>query len=183
MQALSGISSNHVDFAARLARVEENIASARQLLWVGVDEVYSMPRRARKVRVTGLRGLVQNAIYPLSMMAAVVLGAVSHGIGQIARFHVQGLPDLHGNPDIETLGQVTLGIVISMALGYVFKLQSKSFMTLKSAGAVIGMLFMHNAVHLYPKAFAVMTSAMWVNQVVSQTRPHSMLWRGISFVF
>ena len=180
MQALS---PNHSDFLARAARVEQNLAGARQLLWVGVDEVYSMPRRERTLQVSGFRAFVGNAMYPVSMVAAVVLGAVSHCIGQIARFHVQGLPDLKANPDIETLTQVILGIVISIALGYVFRLQSKSFTTLKSAGAVIGVLFMHNAVHLYPKLFAQATSALWVNQIISHTAPHSMLWRGISFVF
>ena len=180
MQALS---SNQADFADRLARIEQNIADARQLLWVGVDEVYSLPLRVRKARVTGFQALLQNAMYPLAMVAAVVLGAVSHCIGQIVRFRVQGLPDLNANPDIEMLGQVILGIAISMILGYVFRLHSRSFMSLKSTGVVFGVLFMHNAVHLYPAVFARLTSAMWTNQVISHTQPHSMLWRGISFVF
>lgn len=183
MQALSGISANHADFAARAARVEKNIAGARQLLWVGLDEVYSLPRRERKPRVTGLRAVVQNALYPFSMVAAVVLGFVSHGIGQVARYHVQGLPDLNANLDIESLVQMILGIMIAMALGYVFRLQSKSFMTLKSTGVILGVLLFHNAVHLFPEAFSAVTSPMWVNQIVSHTQAHSLLWRGISFVF
>lgn len=180
---MNAISPNHADFLARAARVENNIAGARQLLWVGMDEVYSMPRRERKVRVTGFRAFVRNAMYPVSMVAAVVLGAVSHCIGQITRFHVQGLPDLKANPDIEMLIQVILGIVISMALGYMFRLHSKGFTTLKSTGAVIGVLFLHNAVHQFPQMFAQATSALWVNQMISHTQAHSMLWRGISFVF
>jgi hypothetical protein len=48
---------------------------------------------------------------------------------------------------------------------------------------VVGVLFGHNAVHLYPKLYAALTSEMWVNQVVTHTKLHSMLWRGISFVF
>lgn len=180
---MEAISANHADFAARVGRVERNIAEARQLLWVGVDEVYAMPRRERKPRVSGFRAVVQNALYPVSIVAAVVLGAVSHGIGQVLRYHVQGLPDPKANPDIETLVQVILGIVISICLGYVCRLQSKSFMTLKSTGVVLGVLFFHNAVHLAPQAFAAVTSPMWANQVVSHTQAHSMLWRGISFVF
>ena len=180
---MQAISTNHSDFVARAARVEKNVTEARQLLWVGVDEVYSMPKRERKAQITGLRAVLTNAMYPVSMVAAVVLGAASHCIGQIARFHAQGLPNLNANPDIETLGQVILGIVIALALGYVFGLHSKTFTTLKSTGVVIGVLFMHNAVHLYPRVFAAATSGLWVNQVVSHTQPHSMLWRGISFVF
>ena len=180
---MPAISQNHSDFAARVARVEQNIADARQLLWVGVDEVYSVPRRERKARLGGIKALARNAGYPLSMVAAVTLGAVSHAIGQVGRYHVQGLPDLNANPDIETLIQIIVGTAIAIALGYVFGLQSKNFMTLKSTGAVIGVLFLHNAVHLCPKLFAALTSPMWVNQVVSHTRVGSMLWRGISFVF
>ena len=180
---MNALTPNHSDFRARAARVENNIAGACQLLWVGVDEVYAVPRRERKARITAFRALVQNAVYPASILAAVVLGAVSHAIGQIARYHVQGLSNQAANPDIETLAQVILGIVIAMALGFVFRLHSKSFTTLKSTGVLIGVLFLHNAVHLYPKGFAVLTSPMWVNQVVTQTEAHSMLWRGISFVF
>ena len=180
---MNAISQGHPDFAARLARIEQNIAEARQLLWVGVDEVYSLPRRERKPRVSGFRAALQNAMYPLSIVAAVMLGAVSHAIGQVARYHVQGMPDLNANPDIETFVQIILGIGIAIALGYMFWLHSKSFMTLKSAGVVVGVLFLHNAVHLYPKLFAAVTSPMWVNQVVSDAKVGWMLWRGISFVF
>lgn len=180
---LNAISQNHSDFAARVQRVERQSAASIQLLFVGVDEVHAMPRGNRKPRQTRGQVFVGNLLYPLSMVAAVILGAVSHMIGQVIRFHVQGLPDLNANPDIETLVQIILGIVISMGLGYTLGLNSKAFLTLKSAGVVAGVLLGHNAVHLAPKAFAAVTSGMWVNQVVSTTHAHSILWRGITFVF
>ncbi|MEO8242969.1 MAG: hypothetical protein ABI832_11680 [bacterium] len=179
---MTAMSQNHADFAARLARVQRNADSATQMLFVGVDEAYQMPRRERKARRSRGATLLHNILYPFSLVAAVALGTVSHGIGQVARYQVQGLPDLKANPDIEMLVQVILGISISMLLGYALRLHSKSFTTLKSTGVVIGVLFFHNAVHLYPQEFAAVTSEMWVNQLVHHTLPYSMLWRGISFI-
>ena len=37
---MDATSQNHLDFAARVARIQGNIASAQQLLFVGADEVY-----------------------------------------------------------------------------------------------------------------------------------------------
>ena len=178
---MQAISQNHSDFAARLARIERNIASSTQLLFVGVDEVYQMPRRDRKPKPSRGRVLVSNVLYPVSMVAAVALGAVSHALGQVARYQVQGMPDLKANPDIESLVQIILGIIISMVLGYFLGLNSRAFTTLKSTGVVIGVLFMHNAVHLYPKLFAALTSEIWVNQIVQHTKLYSIMWRGICF--
>lgn len=180
---VDALSQNQADFAARVARIERQSAASIQLLFVGVDEVHAMPRGNRKPRLTRGQVLFGNLLYPLSMVSAVVLGAVSHMVGQVIRFHVQGLPDQNANPDIETLVQIILGIVISMVLGYAFALNSKAFLSLKSAGVVTGVLFGHNAVHMVPKLFAAVTSDMWVNRVVTTTDRASMVWRGISFVF
>ena len=179
---MDAASQNHLDFVARLARVKHNLASSRQLLFVGVDEVYSMPRRDRKSKPSTGKALLGNVMYPVSMVAALALGAVSHGLGQVARFHVQGMPDLSANPDIEMLVQIMLGIVISMILGLALRLNSREFTALKSVGVVLGLLIFHNAVHLWPRHFAALTSELWVNQIVSHTKPFSIVWRGISFL-
>lgn len=180
---MDAISQNHLDFATRVQRIERQSAASIQLLFVGVDEVHALPRGTRKPRPSRGQVVVGNILYPLSMATAVVLGAVSHMVGQVVRFQLQGLPDLNANPDIETLVQIILGIVISMGLGYALGLNSKAFLSLKSAGVVVGVLFGHNAVHAMPRVFAAVTSEMWVNQVVSTTEARSMLWRGISFMF
>ena len=156
---MNAISQNHSDFVARVARIERQSAASVQLLYVGVDEVYAMPRGNRKPKATRGQLFLGNLLYPVSIVGAVVLGAVSHMVGQVIRFHVQGLPDLKANPDIETLVQICIGIVISMVLGYALGLGSKALLSLKSAGVVVGVLFGHNAVHLIPKLFAALTSA------------------------
>lgn len=177
---MDAASQNHLDFVARLARVKHNLASSRQLLFVGVDEVYSMPRRDRKPRPSTVKALLGNVMYPVSMVAALALGALSHGLGQVARFHVQVMPDA-ASPDIEMLVQVMLGIVIAMVLGLALRLNSTAFTMLKSVGVVLGLLMFQNAVHLWPRHFAALTSEPWVTQIISHTKPFSILWRGISF--
>ena len=180
---MNTISQGHSEFAARIARIESGAATYRQLLFVGMDEVYQVPLRVRKIRESSAKALVRNAIYPVSLVLALVLGAVSQGLGQIARYHIQGLPDLNANPDIEMAVQVVLGFAIAMVLGYLMGLRSNQLATLKIIGVVLGILLFHNAVHAYPELFAIPTSKIWVNQIVANTLAHSILWRGISIPF
>jgi len=180
---LEAISQNHLDFAARIVRIEQGMAASTQMLFVGVDEAYVMPRRERKPRPSRGRVLVGNLMYPVSLVAAVLLGAVSHGVGQVVRFHAQGLPDLKADPDIETLVQIMLGVAIALVAGWMLRLNCRASVTLQSVGAVLGVLFGHNAVHLWPKPFAALTSEMWVDQLVAQTGFQSLMWRGTGFMF
>ena len=180
---MQAISQNHLEFAARIARIESGVAASKQLLFVGIDEVYHVPLRVRKVKQSGLKALLRNVMYPVSLVLAVTLGAVAHGLGQIARYQIQGLPDLNANPDIEMVVQVVLGFAIALVLGYLTGLRSKQLATLKSVGVVIGLLFFHNAVHAYPDFFGILASKIWVNQIVAHTQAHSILWRGISIPF
>ena len=172
----------HHIFAQRVARINAAAASSKQLLFVGVDEVYSIPIKPRQVVLSPLRAMFGNVMYPLSLILAVIVGALGHGAGMVIRYYVQGLPDLNANPDIEMVVQVVLGFSIAMVLGYILGLRSSSLTTLKSAGSALGVLFFHNAVHMFPQVFAVLTSGIWVNQMVTHTHPHSILWRGISFM-
>jgi hypothetical protein len=179
---MDAMTENHLDFAARIARIEKGVSSATQLLYVGVDEVYAMPRRDRRPKPSQGKVLITNVLYPVSLVAAVILGAVSHGIGQVARFYVSGVPDLKANPDVEMLVQIILGVAISMVLGFALGLNSRAFTTLKSIGVICGMLFFHNAVHIWPRHFAALTSELWVNQMVTHTKEFSLMWRGITFL-
>ena len=172
----------HQVFAQRVARINAAASSAKQLLFVGVDEVYSVPIKPRQIVASPIRALFGNLMYPVSLVMAVIVGAISHGIGMVIRYQVQGLPDLSANLDIEMVVQLVLGFSIAMVLGYVLGLRSNSLTSLKSAGAALGVLFFHNAVHMYPQVFAMLTSELWVNQMITHTHPHSILWRGISFM-
>ena len=169
-------------FQRRLKRLTDGEAP-RNVLWVGTDEYFEIPAKAKKRSPRGLAALVANAVYPVSVLAAVGLGVVAHGLVLMMRYQIQGLPDPKANPDIEMGAQLAMAFALSMVLGHFVGLRTKNFTSLKSLGAALGLLFFHNLVHLYPQAFDVLFSKSWVNYMVQHTHAHSMVWRGISFVF
>lgn len=169
-------------FQRRLRRYQSGEVP-RQVIFVGTDESYAIPPRKRVVKRSGLGGLVRNALYPISMASAVALGFMAHGVVQVARYHLQGMPDPQANPDIEMVAQVVMGFALAMVLGYFTGLRSRELTPLKSMGAALGVLLFHNLVHAFPHAFDLICSKMWVNYVVTHTKAHSLVWRGISFVW
>ena len=179
---MHAVSDSHYDFALRLKRIEASAVARTQRLFVGEDESYIVPRRNRVVKQTGLAALLGNAMYPVSLVLAVVLGVLAHAAGMIIRFYLQGLTNWKANPDLEMVKQVVLGYALAMVFGYLLGLRSSTLTPLKSLGAGLGVLFFHNAVHLYPQVFARLTSELWVSQMMAHTHAHSLLWRGISFV-
>ena len=172
----------HYDFSLRLKRIEASAKARTQRLFVGEDESYLVPRRTFVVQQSGMAGMLGNAAYPISMVLAVLLGIAAHASGMVMRFYVQGLINWKANPDLEMLEQLVLGYALAMVFGYLLGLRSSTLTPLKSLGAALGVLFFHNAVHLYPQGFARLTSELWVSQMLAHTHAHSMLWRGISFV-
>lgn len=179
---MQAISTTHHDFSLRLKRIEASSIARTQRVFVGEDESYILPRHVWKVRRSGLGALIGNAAYPISMVIAVLLGITAHAMGMILRFYLQGLTDWKASPDIEMLKQLVLGYALAMVFGYLLGLRSSVLTPLKSLGVATGVLFFHNAVHLYPQVFAKLTSALWVAQMIDHTKVHSVLWRGISFI-
>jgi hypothetical protein len=172
-------------FQRRLQRVTSGRAP-KHVIWVGSNEAYAMPERARPGRKAGRRAgggsVLRNAIYPLARVWALVLGFLSYGLEQVARYQVSGLPDPTANPDMDMVVQVIGAFAIAMVLGHFLGLRGRNFSSLKSLGAALGLLAFHNLVHVYPQVFDRLTSPMWVTYVVTHTKAHSLVWRGISFV-
>ena len=170
---MNAISQNHSDFADRVARIEQQSAASVQLLFVGVDEVYVMPRGNRKPRASRGQLVFGNLLYPLSIVSAVILGAVSHMIGQVMRFHIQGLPDLKANPDIETLVQICVGIAISVVLGYGMGLGSKAFLLTSPAPqaiAFIGIEWVSGLLWFLGKTYAFVFLFVWMRGTLPRVR-------------
>ncbi len=175
---MNAATQNHMDFAARLARIDLGVAQSTQMLFVGTDESYVMPRRDRKPRVSRGRALVGSVMQPFWQATAIAVGAVAHGLGQVLRFHVQGLPEAAMNPDLDMAVQVAVGFGLAFSLGYVLQLKARAMAAFLLAGVVAGLLFGHNAVHLWPNRFAAMTSDTWVQQQITGAPMVSLAWRG-----
>ena len=169
-------------FQRRLKRLTEGEVP-RNVLWVCTDEYFEVPVKAKTLKPRGMKALVANALHPFSVLAAVALGVASHGLVLMARYQIQGLPDPKANPDIEMLAQLVMAFALAQVLGHFVGLRDRNLTTMKSLGAAIGLLFFHNLVHMYPQMFDILCSKSWVNYVTTHTHAHSMVWRGISFVF
>lgn len=177
------IIDQQAEFASRLQRIAERARNHTQTIFVGEDEVYDIQRGTRKSKPSSLLSGLGNAFYPVSLALAVVLGALSHAMGMVLRFHVKGLKPWSDSPDIEMLVQIVLGFCLALVLGHFLRLRSTTHTPLKLFGAGLGVLLFHNAVHQWPELFASLTSPLWVSKVCAVTKAHSLLWRGISFPF
>lgn len=171
---MTSISDTQAEFSARLARIEAGNRARTQRVFVGTDESYTVPRHSRVGKVRPKRRLSGLVQAPL----ALGLGLAAEALGVILRFHAQGLPDLQASPDQEMAIAAGLGLMLALALALLLRLRSKGMLL---PGVVLGLLFLHNAVHLWPQEVAQLTSQPFVAQVMAQTKPHSLLWRGVSY--
>ncbi len=177
-----GMSAHQIEFADRIARIEAGSAASRFTLYVGVDESYVIGRRETK-RAQGLGELARNAAYPLSMIAALLLGMISYAAGRLLQFRLNGMPDPTINPNTVMVSEAVIGFAIAVVTGFLLHLRGKELTSVKSAGVVMGSLFFHNVVHAFPQLFEMAFSPMWVSRVLTTTEAGSLLWRGISFTF
>ncbi len=180
-----GVSPGHADFARRVARINSGVASSKRTLFVGVDESYVIPvgfgRAGKAGNVSG--GTLRNALEPLSLILAFGLGVVAHGLAMVARFHLVGLPKVKATPDLEMLTQFVLGFLLALVCARALRLRGSSQQLARSIGVVAAVLLFHNIVHAYPEETGRVFSPLWVADVVTSTKPHSFLFRGLSFAF
>jgi len=177
------MSPQQLEFSARIARINAGAMNTRTTVYVGVDDAFSFLPKARVMRGEGLVGAMQNAGYPLAFAASVLIGTVAHALTVYFRFKLTGLPDPTADPTVEMSVTLVSGFVTALVLGYLSGLSSRATVAMKFLGVVLGMLFFHNAVHAWPQVFEPMFSTVWVNQIVTSTEAHSLLFRGISFTF
>jgi hypothetical protein len=174
-------------FQRRLNRLQSGKVS-RNVLWVGEGESHALPMRdRRRAPERRSRRLVGVILYPLTEVLALATGFAGYGAALVARFqlqaHVPAVADLKLDPDLDMAVQVAAGFVLALVLGGLIGLRGPALISVKALGVVAGLLLFHNLVHLYPHLFELATSKAWVAQVLAQTRPHSLFWRGTSLVF
>lgn len=175
-------SPGHADFARRVARINSGAASSKRTLFVGMDETYVIPVKPGKARKSAGSSL-SNAMVPLSLILAFGIGAVAHGLAMVARFHLIGLPKVKASPDMEMLTQFVLGFLLALVCAKALKLKDPAQQVARSLGVVAAVLLSHNLVHAYPEEAGRVFTPLWVADVVTSTKPHSLLFRGLSFTF
>jgi hypothetical protein len=167
------------DYAARLARVQTGGLGCNRTIFVGLDEAYYIPARD-KAKPRAARNLLINLVYPLGFGLALGLGLLSDAIGRLLRFAL--MPQLRPEPVNEMLINAATGIAVGLLLANLCRLKTTQHRVLLIVGVLVGGMTFHNLVHAAPQVFNRMFSPLWVAEVLRRTQPHSLLFRGISFV-
>ena len=176
------MSARHAEFHDRLARIQSGAGFTKATVYVGLDQAFSYTPPNRR-RNNGLGDVIANAGYALSFPFCMMMGFLAHGFERYASYVLSGMPDPQANIDVEMVKIAVTGSAIALVATYLMGLRDHRLLVAKLLGVAIGMLFFHNAVHLWPHVFEAAFSPRWVAQVTSHTEYSSIYWRGITFPF
>lgn len=165
------------EFASRLSRIESGVGSSKTTLYVGMDESYAVSYRQRGQN----GGASDRGSGRLMKVAfAALIGVAANIAARWTDFALNGLSDGTESVDGVLIAQFVMALVAASILGMVFGIGVRAFAVARVFGIVVGMVGLHNLVHVYPKQFEVVFSNAWVSQIVSTTATPSVLWRGAS---
>jgi|GEM_PF-2492662 len=176
------MSTQQATFQDRLCRIQSGQGFTKSTVYVGLDSAFTYVPPSRRGTV-GLSQVVRNAGYALSFPFCMALGFLCHVFERYATFQLNGMPDPLANPDIEMLRMGLLAFAMTVVIAHFMGMRDRGLLVPKLLGVATGMLFFHNAVHLWPKLFEPVFSTIWVSGITSSTEPSSIVWRGLSFPF
>lgn len=160
-----------MDNAARVADFQaraQALTQARQA---------ANPRSRSRLRPS----LWENAKYPASIVMAFALGLFAVALSRYVRYHLQGGSLTGEDTDLILMIDGGLAAMVGFAIRQMFRFEAKVFITSHTVGIVAMIVAMHNLVHYAPDAFAAVYSPDWVEQVIAETPPNSIIFRGMVF--
>lgn len=173
--------TNQEEFAARLARVRNGGAHTKATIFVGQDEQHLIRREAPQQQSKS-REVASNALYPLSLAGAFVLGLFAVALGYYARFQfMAGQATLSDDADLEMAISGVIGMMLSFVLAQIFRLTSKEHKGLQGAGVFVMICAFHNFAHWAPGPMSVLFSPEWVANIQTEAPPNSAKFRGVYF--
>lgn len=170
------------DFADRLERIKARAPNTNGTIFVGLDGRFAPPERKARHNSPS-SDLLRNAAYPLSLLAAFFLGAAASAVGRFARFALEKGPQIKPDPDMDMILNGVIGILISLILSQFIRMRTREHAAIQSLGVFAMLLGFHNLVHWQPEIFVKLFSQLWVTDILTTTKPSSILFRGITFDF
>ena len=160
-------------------------AEARCTGWTlaNMDETSAFQERA--ARVSARRAKVpepsqrrfavymENASYPLAILACFVIGVVTIVFLRWIRFQISG--EIDPNAGLGVVDALLIG-GMTMATREVMNFRQPAFTAANVLGLCLGMLTMHNFIHLLPELFARMFSEKWVDVMTYETAFPSLMF-------
>ena len=147
----------------------------------GAAEPQEKSRRVTRAEA-GLPSMSENIRYPLLFVWAAIVGMIAVFLSRYIRFHLTG-GSLSGgeNADMVMMIDGAIAAGTGFALKNLLSIEDKSLQFAQTVGVVIMVLAMHNLVHLAPKAFSVVFSPEWTQDVLETTEPKSLLFAGVTY--
>jgi hypothetical protein len=175
---------HHSEFAARIARIEQGIGSARTTLYVGPDDTYQVVfGHARHAKRSAVPRAFANVGYPLTILVAFTVGVLANLCVRWISFYSDLPPPTSETIDYIMVMDFVIGMMASSIIGVFLRFGIRDYLGLRIAGILAGMVGLHNLVHLFPMAFERMFSPAWVGVMIGNTEPASLLVRGVSIAF
>jgi hypothetical protein len=166
-------------FAQRLERVRDARTQFEQLKTVEPAKPMTPSQRRKQ----DFRPGFHNLLYPLAIVGAFGLGAVSVVVARAVRAWLTS-GEIAG--DGATLAML-LDFGLAAGAGYaslvLLRSHGKEFAVAQAVGALVMVTTMHNLVHAAPGVWAGLFPSRWVDQVVASTEPGTLLIRGVSVHF
>ena len=145
-------------FQERAARVSERHASM---------QADPAPRRGK------IGTYAENASYPLTILACFLVGFVTIVFLRWLRFQLTG--EIDPNAGLGVVDALLIG-GMTMATREVMNFRQPAFTAANVLGLCLGMLTVHNLIHVAPDLFAWMFSENWVDVMVYETAFPSLMF-------
>ena len=176
------MSLSNAEFDARIARIASGAGSSKSTIYVGLDEVYQITYRKRG-RQSGRASTAGSTLMPVFLVIAMGFGALAFGFATWIRFQMMGQGAGVPDPFTEMGIQAGAALAVAFAIARAVPFRARMLKTVMAISAVATMFVYHNAVHIFPDAFAQVFSPSWVDLVQATTEPQSVVWQGQSFTF
>lgn len=168
-------------FQNRLNRIAAGGPNTMGQVYVGPAETSSSTKNGKGKSKAG-PDVLDNVLYPMSIIGAFMVGVFAVFATRFIRFHMLGGELTGENADLWMILDSVIAIGIVISLRSVFRFGGKALETAKTVGIVAMILMMHNFVHIAPGFFGSVFSPEWTSEVIATTKPKSFLFRGVSFI-
>ncbi|NGM45151.1 hypothetical protein G5B31_06325 [Rhodobacter sp. SGA-6-6] len=127
------------------------------------------------------REIATNALYPLSLAGAFLLGLLAVGLGRYIRFHLADGAAGDQTSDMDLLITVGFGMAASFVLAQMFRLSSKEHVGLQGIGVMVAVCTFHNLFHWAPGPMAAVFSPGYVAEMQDLAPANTAVFRGMVF--
>ncbi len=158
------------DFQARLARINAGEGHTAEGL------IAPERRVVKDVKLTG--GLLENAVYPLSIAGAFVLGLLAVFFSRFARIHLLGTPPPEADIMLSLVADGGMALAIGFFFKQLFKMKGAEWISAQTMGVTVMVASMHNLIHLQPGLFAKIFTPDYVEFILGYTEFRTLMAAG-----